>query len=312
MKLPRGASSHLDTELPEAAVAALRASALLEGGVPASRVWRVLGREEGASARLLAISTGIDAGLSAETAIARDGGSQWLVLAAAWGLAQLSGAPIAHALRRIAEGLSDLARLRERRRVLLAGPRATIRLVALLPIAALLTGIVLGFDPVGVLLTPVGAIVAAAGGALLYAGVRWAGALAARLAEAEWVAGLECEMTWIALSGGAPPQFAIRRVADQVDRLGVAWVRLAALGQRGPVQETLRIAAAHGTPAGPMLLAAATAERARVLSELEQEAERLAVRILLPIAVCVLPSFIALGVMPVLLAVLGTLGPLNE
>jgi len=49
-----------------------------------------------------------------------------------------------------------------------------------------------------------------------------------------------------------------------------------------------------------------------VLSELEQEAERLAVRILLPIAVCVLPSFIALGVMPVLLAVLGTLGPLNE
>lgn len=32
-------------------------------------------------------------------------------------------------------------------------------------------------------------------------------------------------------------------------------------------------------------------------------------RVLLPIGVCVLPSFIVLGVLPVLFAVMGSLGP---
>lgn len=345
MKRTRASPWRRAAELPEAAVAALRASALLDGGVPAARVWRVLGHEQGASKRLAHISAQLDVGVSEELAFLAGGGSQWQVLAAAWGLAQLSGAPVSFALRRIAAGLSELDRLRQRRQVLLAGPRATIRLVAVLPVVALLCGMVLGFDPVGVLLTPLGALIALLGATLLLSGVSWATALAKQLAAAEWVAGLECELCWIALSGGAAPQIAIRRVADQIDRIAAlqrettqgaagkirhgfggesllhrvrprraeaqAWLKLAALCENAPTRQAVRLAATHGTPAGPMLLAAAAAERARVLNELEQAAERLAVRILLPIAVCVLPSFIALGVLPVLLAVLGSLEPLG-
>lgn len=332
---------------PEAAAAALRACALLDGGVPATRVWRVLGKEPGASKRLARISAQLDAGINEEVALATGGGAQWQVLAAAWRLAQLSGAPVSHALRRIAEGLNELDRLRQRRQVLLTGPRATIRLVAVLPVVAMLCGVLLGFDPIGVLLTPIGAMIACLGGGLLLIGVRWAATLARQLADAEWVAGLECELSWIALSGGSAPQLAIRSVADQIDHIAAlghgvgeagdqpldsephtfvrrgilgdrrgnskenAWLSLAALCQAGPTQQAIQLAAAHGTPAGPMLLAAATAERSRVLHSLEQEAERLAVRMLLPIALCVLPSFIVLGVLPVLLAVLGSLDPLG-
>jgi tight adherence protein B len=60
-----------------------------------------------------------------------------------------------------------------------------------------------------------------------------------------------------------------------------------------------------------MLLVEAAAARARTMAELERQAERLAVSVLLPIGVCVLPSFIVLGVLPVLLAVMGSLGPIS-
>ncbi len=292
------------------AAAALRAASLLRGGVPSSRVWRMLGEEVGAPPVLAALAARIASGHDSAGALAETDGPEWRLLAAAWRLAERSGAPLAEMLDRIAAALVSLERLGERRSVLLAGPRATIRLVAALPIVALLLGGALGFDPFAVLLGPVGALLASLGGALLLAGVHWARSLTSRLAAAQWVAGLECELCWIALSGGAVPADALRRVANEADRFAVEWVRLSALRRDGPVVSVLRAAAALGAPAGPMLLAEADAARSRLLAELERAAERLGVRVLLPIGLCILPSFVLLGVLPVLLAVMGSLGPL--
>ena len=293
-----------------AAVSALRAATLLRGGVPAAKVWRVLGEEPGAPPQLVTIAERVSEGYENSRALASCAEPEWRVLAAAWALAQQSGAPLALMLERIADALVELERLRERRSVLLAGPRATIRLVGALPIVALLMGALLGFDPLAVLLSFAGAVIATVGGVLLFLGVYWAKALTDRLASAEWVSGLECELCWIALSGGASQQRALRRVVNVVDRFGVSWVKLSSMCSEGSAQGVLRVATAHGTPAGPMLLAEANAARVRTITELEREAERLAVRALLPIGVCVLPSFIVLGVLPVLFAVMGSLGPL--
>lgn len=306
----RRAPSGQEAARSVAVMAALRAASLLSGGVPSAKVWRVLGEEPGAADELAAIAARIAAGQASEMALADGGGPEWRVLAAAWSLAQHSGAPIARMLERIAEALGSLERIGHRRSVLLAGPRATIRLVCALPPIALLFGAVLGFDPLAVMLSPAGAVLGALGGALLLAGARWAKLLTDRLAASDDVSGLECELCWIALSGGASQQMALRGVADRADMFGAEWVRLGALGRDGSVQQVFRAATAHGTPAGPMLLAEAAAERARTLAELEQRAERLAVSVLLPIGVCVLPSFIVLGVLPVLLAVMGSLDPL--
>lgn len=292
-----------------AAASALRAAALLSGGVPSARVWRVLGEEPGAPPELAAIAAAIAAGQSSEQALARVGGQEWRVLAVAWSLAQRSGAPISQMLKRIADALTALERVGDRRSVLLAGPRATIRLVAVLPLVALLFGVILGFDPFAVLLSPAGVVLGVLGAALLLAGVRWAKLLTDRLAAQEWVSGLECELCWIALSGGASQRAALRNVADAIDAFALDWVRFSTLRRDGPVHGVLRAAEAHGTPAGPMLLTEAAAARARALAELERQAERLAVQVLLPIGVCVLPSFIVLGVLPVLLSVMGSLGP---
>jgi tight adherence protein B len=85
-------------------------------------------------------------------------------------------------------------------------------------------------------------------------------------------------------------------------------VSLSALRGDGPVRECLRTADSLGAPVGPLLLGAAETARARTQAELEREAERLAVRVLVPLGVCVLPAFVLLGVVPVLIAVLGGTG----
>lgn len=262
----------------------LRAAGLLRGGVPSARVWAVL-ESEGSFAD-------------------RPEGPQWRVVAAANSLAAHSGAPLAAAYERLATALRALERVAERRAVLLAGPRATIRLVTSLPPAALVLGALLGFDPMAVMLTPLGLLLLVLGGCLLTAGYLWAARLTARLARLDVVAGLECEFTWIALSGGAPPSEALRRVADHADRAGAEWVRLDRLRRDGPVQTVFSAAAALGSPVGPLLLAEAESERSRAQARLEAAAERLGVRVLLPVGVCILPSFVLLGVVPVLLAVL--------
>lgn len=309
-KLPwRSSTPEPQTRSP-AARAALRAATLLRGGVPASQVWRRLAQEVDAPTELLDISQRIADGWSSAAALAACQGQEWRVLAVAWHLAEQSGAPISAVLERIAAALASLERLGQRRSVLLAGPRATIRLVAALPAVALFFGAILGFDPIPVLLSPAGAVLAVFGAVLLFAGVRWANRLTDQLAEAEWVSGLECELCWIGLSGGAAPVEALRRVVDGVDRARARWVRLSAMTRDGVVHTVLDAAAALGTPAGPMLLAEAESVRTRAFAELEREAERLGVRVLLPLGVCVLPSFIVLGVLPVLLAVMGSLGPL--
>ncbi|MGK0722111.1 type II secretion system F family protein [Leucobacter sp. W1478] len=262
-----------------------QAASLLRGGVPSSRVWAVLAAD----------------GIRPP----KPEGPEWRVVLAAWRLAEESGAPFAAVLERLAEALRSLDRLAERRAVLLAGPRSTIRLVAALPLVALATGALLGFDPLPVLLSPSGAILIALGLVLLALGVWWARAIVTRLERVDYVAGLECELAWIALGGGVPPGVALRRVADCADAASAEWVQLDRLRRDGPVVAVCSAAATLGTPVGPLLLAEAEAARGRAQSDLERAAERLGVHVLLPLAICVLPSFVLLGVTPVLLSVLG-------
>jgi tight adherence protein B len=230
---------------------------------------------------------------------------EWRVLALVWRLAEQSGAPLASTLDRFGEAMRALGRVAERREVLLAGPRSTIRLVALLPPAALLLAALLGFNPLHAFANPVGIATAAAGATLLLLGVRWASGLARRVSEADWVAGWEFELLAIGVGGGSPPQRALKQVADCVDGARVGWVRLESLGWDGPVVRVVAQAEALGTPLGPALLSEAENSRLRAQAELERAAERLGVRVLVPLGVCVLPAFVLLGVVPVLMAVVG-------
>jgi tight adherence protein B len=95
-------------------------------------------------------------------------------LAACWQVAERSGAGLATAVDRVANGLRGEEAQRREISAQLAGPRATARLVAVLPVFGLMLAAGLGGDPLHVLLaTPYGLVCLGLGLALDVAGVLW-------------------------------------------------------------------------------------------------------------------------------------------
>lgn len=282
----------------------VRCTAVLRGGVPATRVFGHLAAEVGAQSVIREIDRRVVSGASVADAIAAEPGQEWKLFAAAWNLAEGSGSPIGPVLDRMVVALRSIEALSERRSVLLAGPRATVRLVLALPPVALGLGWLLGFDPSPVLFSPFGALLTCVGVLLLLVGAFWTRTLTSRVEEADHVAGLEYDLVWIALGAGRTHQEAVRIVVDSVDHFRAHWVPFDAFLAESGLQTTLRRACAVGAPVRVTLLDAADTARLRSLAEMERAAERLGVRILMPLGVCVLPAFMVMGVLPVVISML--------
>lgn len=105
-------------------------------------------------------------------------------LAAAWSVADRSGAGLAVVLDRLTTKLRADEELREEVSAQLAAPRATARVVATLPLAGLGLGLGLGADPLAFLVgTPVGLGCLLVGAGLVLAGLAWVERLARRAEE---------------------------------------------------------------------------------------------------------------------------------
>ena len=102
----------------------------------------------------------------------------WFQLAACFDVAEATGCPLADVLTRFAAQLEAEDDDEAARQTALAGPRATVRLLTWLPFLGLGLGLLLGVDPVDVLLgNPWGVAALAAGLALTAAGRVWSAGL---------------------------------------------------------------------------------------------------------------------------------------
>lgn len=305
------------------AAIAERMAALLAAGLAPATAWAAIessnGDPEGPSRREGAVD-GDAVLVSHAAAAAADGRSvadaigfagvareraapAWAVLAAAWSVADASGAPLARCLTMIAASLRDEAQLRRDAAALLAGPAASARLVAALPLIAVAFGALLGFDTFGVLLGgPIGLACLAIGSALLWCGARWNRALIRRAAVSLPAAGLELELFAMALSSGASVARAEAIVREASARCLPESVRL---GAAGPV---VALAERAGAPVADLLRAEAARVRGAARAEGAARAATLGVRLMLPLGCCVLPAFVLLGVAPLMISVVsGTL-----
>lgn len=100
--------------------------------------------------------------------------SVYAQVAACWEVSEHSGASLARTLSGLADSLESQADAQAARDSALAGPRATVRVLAWLPVLALGLGALMGTDPISTLLTtPWGRIALAAGAALTVADRVW-------------------------------------------------------------------------------------------------------------------------------------------
>jgi tight adherence protein B len=226
----------------------------------------------------------------------------WRGLAAAWQVATDAGASLAPSLRQFAASLRDLAQTRRDISVALAGPAATARMVLLLPVIGVLFGLALGFDTLGVLFTTVpGWICLILGVALMLAARAWNRRLVARAQPRQLTPGLDLELMAIAVSGGG----SLSRATAAVDEARVHCGLTDADGS-DMVESVLSLSRRAGVPAAELLRSEAEESRRTARTEGQRTAATLAVTLMLPLGLCILPAFMLLGVAPLLIAIISS------
>jgi tight adherence protein B len=282
-----------------------RVGALLAAGLPANRAWALALEAHSPDARDSA--TAIAAGESAAAVISElapgPASAAWDEIARVWTIAEQTGAPSLPVVQALAASSRDAAAVARSIDVALAGPRASARIVLALPALGLLLGALTGTDALGVVVGhPVGWASTAIAIGLVVCAHRWMRALVRRATPVGRSPGVLLDAWAVALSGGG----SWTRAQEVVDASFPAseWAPGTpdAL-ERALIEETLDLARRAGVPAAGLLRSAAADRRSDAAAERLEAVERLAVQLLVPLGVCILPAFVLVGVVPVVLAV---------
>lgn len=219
-------------------------------------------------------------------------------------LAAYTGSPYAGGLQSLAEAFGAFLEVRKRRRVLLAGPKASIALISMLPFLAIALGYLTGFDPLAVLLHGYGRLLLVISAVLLALGMIWLQRMIDAVSKREKLSGYEAELLALAIIGGMNHGRAKLLVADLICDFCSEWLDTDALACDSAIGEALAVAAERGIGAVSVLREIAVTARRQQLEEIEIAAEKLGSKALLPLACCVLPAFIASGVVPLIVTML--------
>ena len=234
------------------------------------------------------------------------------------------GAPLADILQTVAGGVAESGRAEASRRAALAGPRSTARILACLPMVGLGLGMLVGADPASLLLDGgVGSAVGALGIGLVVVGhLVTRRLIRAATAEGDVVdEALVLDLAAAALSAGASVPGVLTALGQALEEEGAGVVGRALLlgapweeawqapeddqwrARRSRLESCLRPGWEDGASPAALLEATAASLRAGRHARDEEAAERLAVRLVLPLGACHLPAFVILGIAPVVASV---------
>lgn len=300
---PRTAWSHVGAASDDRAVAAVGARIAAGAAVPTALA-ETGAEDPGDAVAASGAGPGVVVGAAASGA---EGGAAWLSTAAAWRVAEASGASLAPALRAFAEGLRDREAARRDIRIALAGPRSTASIVLLLPAIALLLALIMGVDLFGAIASPLGAAALAAGGALVLVARHWMRRLLRAAEPPSPTTGLALDLLAVAAGGGSPPEIAAALVARELRSAHPQLAESGALNADIAALDELAAFSRHaGAPLGELARTEAAEQRARARAAARETAEALGVRLMLPLGACILPAFLLIGVVPMLLGLLSS------
>ncbi|BDI21527.1 hypothetical protein [Herbiconiux sp. L3-i23] len=223
------------------------------------------------------------------------------VVEAVFLVATRAGAPIAAAMRAQAVALRERAQHAREAEIAATGPRMTARVLLGLPIGGALLATALGFDVVGALTrSPLGWTALIIGMALAASGAVWTARMVGSIAASPRAPGLLLDLAAVAVLGGMPPESSITIATRAIPP------RLRDDDDVAAATRTIAFARRSGAPIASLLVEEAAMRRRVDAARSRREVERLSTRLLAPLGVCILPSFLLIGVLPVLTAVISS------
>ena len=238
-------------------------------------------------------------------------------LSVACRLTQELGTPLAEVLDIVADSIDEAAAAEDARAIARSGPLTSARILTALPVAGIALGQLIGANPLERFCDGgIGTISAIIGTVCLIVGRLVSTRMITRtidISESVDPATM-CDLTIAGMNAGASVPSIVRtlgRVGNdaELERIGSELVLGARWGDAwnphpanaALLADVLEPAWSDGTSPVPLLTRAARQVRARRIAHAKSEAERLAVRLVIPLGALLLPSFIALGVVPILL-----------
>lgn len=251
----------------------------------------------------------------ARSPLARAGARAARALRTACRLAYHNGAPLASILDAVAAGLDEAEAAEEARRIASQGARTSTRILLALPLLAVCAGEAIGAHPLQRFLDGSGGTMLGVLGLSFLLAARIVSArLIARAAQAP--AGLDpalaCDLARAGLQAGAsiPAVLESLGIASEDEdlgavgrglRLGLSW-EMAWEGQDRPLLAgALEGAWRDGIDPEGLLVRSAAQFRSGRIAQARARAEALGVELAVPLAALLLPSFLILGLGPVLL-----------
>ncbi|MGO2111027.1 MAG: type II secretion system F family protein [Pseudoclavibacter sp.] len=287
-----------------------RLAMLLRGGAAPATAWGLVakhGRGDDVTRDVVReVARALDTGGDVGQVLARRAESGWRALGCAWSLAGRTGAPLARSLGDLAGGFRDVGEAERDVRVALEGPTSTSRIVIALPAVGLGLGLVMGVDTLGVLTrTPLGIACLAVGLVLIGGAWWWMRTLVRSARDGDPHPGLSLDLVALGMRGGGSAGDVASAVSSAMREYSLRD------GAADDIARTLALAADAGVPPAELLRREASLARVIARASAKRRAAKLGAALMLPLGVCVLPAFIALGVAPLVLAILGdVVGPL--
>lgn len=222
-----------------------------------------------------------------------------------WNLVGQTGAPPAQLLKTCSEALEAAAENERIARVHLAGPQAATRVVMVLPLVALFAAAVTGYSPVAfLLLNPLGWVLLLFAAGMVWLASRWSARMVRGAQQWEWARGMPAEVMALLLRAGCSLAHA-RDVAGQISREYSATSRHSENELR-QCDEYISLAQATGVSLYSLLRSVAQHERSAAREQAHQRTEKLTVSLMLPLGLCILPAFIAVGVVPIVVSIISS------
>ena len=209
----------------------------------------------------------------------------------------------------------------------LAGPRLSARILAWLPAVGLGLAVLVDAGVLATLITPAGLSLLGGAVALTLCGRWWMRRMVAKAQSTPDATGVTLHAVRAALAAGADvasalaavgnaciPERTLARAGEELRVVALCLARgdaWSAAWESAPRLETLRRALLlpweRGAHAAPMLEAAAQSWALERRRQAQVAASELSVRLTIPLALCLLPAFILVGIVPLLVSVVGGL-----